>query len=324
MPLPYGQYQYPNGTCDFWYRCRKRCRLIYFNMDSVRDWEETDANFALKESLRLDTEGMSITQKLDLMGSDQRVRRRDRLVLVECAFKRYEPHFNSDFDTIDYQDLVEIKDLTPKAKVVSFEEKKFVYKFMTSGCLQSTFEHEVENYRKLDGISGLPLLRAVVRKSQLNTGLLISYIDGPNLWKMVEEGPLKDELLLLDITKKIVHVAANLEAHDFYHEDLKCSNIIREKSSGEIYFIDLGGGRTEGMYREQRENWVAPAQAVDAVFTLGRTIWELWTGAIPRDSFRVDRVRNGKIRAIIEDCEEGRVRTIAELWYKYFQNNVVS
>lgn len=191
-----------------------------------------------------------------------------------CEFKRYEPHFNSNFVAIDYEDLVEIKSLAHNTVVVSFkgEQEQFVHKFMDSKCHQTTFEYEVDNYLNLVGISGVPVLRALVQKSRLNQGFLILYINGPNLWAMVKNGPLEDESLLLDITEKIVHVAADLEERNFYHEDLKCSNIVREHSTGDIYFIDFGGGRTEGMYLEDREHCAKP-DAVGALFTLGRTIW---------------------------------------------------
>ena len=140
----------------------------------------------------------------------------------------------------------------------------------------------------------------------------MSYIEGFDLSTIVEKGLFKDHQLLLNITARIVQVATDLENHNFYHEDLKCSNIVQQQSTGDIYFIDLGGGQTEGMYREERRG-----EASDALFTLGRTLWELWVGDWPWKGAPLDRVENETARKIIKDCEEGNVGTISELNQKY-------
>lgn len=124
---------------------------------------------------------------------------------------------------------------------------------------------------------------------------------------------MKDESALLDITARVVQVATNLENHNFYHEDLKCSNIVRQQSTGDIYFIDLGVGQTEGMYREEGRGY-----ASDALFTLGRALWELWVSDSPWKGAPLDQGRNETARKIIKDCEEENVGTIAELNKKHF------
>jgi hypothetical protein len=179
---------------------------------------------------------------------------------------------------------------------------------MRKNQFQNSFEGEVENYRKLTGVRGLPVLRAVVRKSELIQGLLISYIEGFHLWTAVADGVLKDESVLPDITARIVQIATNLENHNFYHEDLKCSNIVRQQSTGDIYFIDLGGGQTEGMCRKERRGI-----ASDALFTLGRPLWQLWVGDSHWKGAPLDRVSNETVRKIIKDYEEGDVGTGTEL-----------
>jgi serine/threonine protein kinase len=190
---------------------------------------------------------------------------------------------------------------------------------MTSKCHQFTFETEVENYRKLTGVPGIPTLKAVVRKDGLIQGLLRSYIEGLDLWSTVENGELRDEALLLDITYRIIHIASNLEQCKFYHEDLKCSNIVRRHTDGELYFIDFGGGLTEGMYREERvfsTSYNGP-DASDALFTLGRTLWELWAAESPWKGAPLDRLENQIARNIIRDCEEGNVESIIHLSERY-------
>jgi hypothetical protein len=64
-----------------------------------------------------------------------------------------------------------------------------------------------------------------------------------------------------------------LEERDFYNEDLKCGNIIREEATGDIYFIDFSRCCTEGFYRKERGvNGVYNLpEAIDYIFTLGKS-----------------------------------------------------
>ena len=300
-----------------WYRCRKRSCLVY--LDFRHSWKsDREVRLALDEARKQKALGMIVTRKFpDSIECNNSAPLKDRLIFSMCDFKPYEPHFNTDFPSVDYEDLIEVNELKPHIKVVSFDGEQYVYKLMRKNQFQNSFEDEVENYWKLPGVRGLPVLRAVVRKSDLIQGLLMSYIEGFDLCTAVADGLLNDESVRLDITVRIVQVAANLENHNFYHEDLKCSNIVRQQSTGDIYFIDLGGGQTEGMYREERRG-----EASDALFTLGRTLWELWVGDSPWKGAPLHRIRNETARKIIEDCEEGNVGTIAELNKKYFVRGV--
>lgn len=47
-----------------------------------------------------------------------------------CDFKPYVPHFDSDFCTVDHEELIDIQQLRDNVKVVSFHGDHFVYKFM--------------------------------------------------------------------------------------------------------------------------------------------------------------------------------------------------
>jgi len=147
----------------------------------------------------------------------------------------------------------------------------------------------------------------------------MSYIDGINLWSAVYDSGIRDEHFLLDITFKLIRLAADLERRKFYHEDLKCTNIVRRHADGQLFFIDLGGGLTEGMYRHERKSIIYSQgpDATDALFTLGRTIWELWAADSPWKGAPLDRVRNGTARDIISDCETGSVESIVHLSDKY-------
>jgi serine/threonine protein kinase len=318
-------YQYPDKRRhDLWYRCPKRDREVYLHFPD--NWEgELEVMVALGVAIEQHIFAVTVARKSNLP-DPQPVRLRDRLEFTPCEFRSYVPHFNSDFVTVDHQELVNLKELSRNVNLVSFRGQQFAYKFITPGRHQNTFETEVENYKKLAGVSGIPKLTAVVRKEGLLQGLLMSYIEGIDLWSAVYNARIWAEELLLDITLKVIRLAADLERRKFYHEDLKCSNIVRRHADGELFFIDLGGGLTEGMYREERESvlWSQGPDATDALFTLGRTLWELWTADSPRNGAPLDRVENETVRHIIRDCEQGNVESIIQLSGKYSPLETVS
>src|SRR5947207_1732885 len=316
-------YQYPDKKQhDLWYEHHKRGCTVYFHFPD--DWEDEDeVRLALKEAIRLDTCALRVTRKCPesaLADNPQYRRLRDRLIFEVCEYKPYIPHFNTDFVSVDHNELVDLKDLSHNVKVVSFRGQQFVHKFITPDRYQNGFETEVDNYKKLAGVPSVPHLTAVVRKDGLIQGLLMSYIDGINLWSAVYDEGMRDEHLLLDITFKLIRLAADLERRKFYHEDLKCTNIVRRHADGQLFFIDLGGGLTEGMYREERDSVIRSRgpDATDALFTLGRTIWELWAADSPWKGARLARNGNTTGRDVITDCEAGCVGSIVHLSEKYF------
>lgn len=288
---------------------------------------EFEPRNALKAALQQDRRGIRVTRKLPscTTNGENTVSDRDRTVFLGCEFKCFMPQFNSDFVSVDHDDLLELHGLKPNIKVVSFNGQQFVYKFMIKKDFQNTFETEVRNYRRLAGVPGVPVLRAVVQKGGLIQGILISYIEGPDLWQAVCDRVFKDESALLDITIKIIQLAASLEKLNFYHEDLKCSNIVWNPSNGDIYFIDLAGGLTAGMYREERSTYLTfnGPDPCDALFTLGRTLWELWTGQSPWKNDPLGEVVNETARKIIKECEEGIVGSITELSRKFVPSRSV-
>lgn len=315
-------YQYPDKKQhDLWYRDRKTNRTVYLHFPD--DWEgEHEVGLAVKLAIERDTYAFRVTRKCPqsaLADNPQYQRLRDRLIFDTCDYKPYVPHFNTDFVSVDHDELVDLKEVSHNVKVVSFRGQEFAHKFITPGRYQNSFETEVDNYKKLAGAPGVPHLTAVVRKDGLIQGLLMSYIDGINLWSTVYDAGMRDEHLLLDITFKLIRLAADLEQRKFYHEDLKCTNVVRRHADGQLFFIDLGGGLTEGMYREERWSVIYSQgpDATDALFTLGRTIWELWTADSPWKGAPLDRVCNATVRDIISDCENGSVESIVHLSDKY-------
>ena len=122
--------------------------------------DDDDGVIAVDEAMTLNVNGLEVTRKpRDSIKCTKPAHRRDRMEFKPCEFKRYEPHFNSNFAAINYEDLVKIKSLTHNTIVVSFKGEQFVHKFMNSKCHQITFEYEVDNYLNLVGVSGVPVLR---------------------------------------------------------------------------------------------------------------------------------------------------------------------
>lgn len=326
-----GRYQHPDRKrYDLWYRCPKRSCLVY--LEFVQGWKsDKEIQDGLDAAIKMNTCAITATRRSaeSTEGSTtQFPHARDHLEFTECQFKTYQPHFNSNCRAVDHEELTYVRTLKQNVVVVSFSGDKFVYKFMTPKCYQNTFETEVDNYKKLEGVEGIPLLKAVVRKAGCIQGFLMYYIEGTDLWSAVQKKGMWDEQLLVDITHRIIRLAARLELRKFYHEDLKCENIVRRDVDGEIFFIDFGGGWTEGMYREERIQyiWFKGLDSTDALFNLGRTIWELWTAKHPSkysNGAPLDHVENEMVRNIIRDCNEGNVENIDQLCRRYSQQNLL-
>jgi len=74
------------------------------------------------------------------------------------------------------------------------------------------------------------------------------------------------------------------------------------------------------MYREERESVIRYGDgpdATDALFTLGRTLWELWTADSPWKDVPLDLIKDETVRSIIMDCEQGNVESIHCLSEKF-------
>ena len=273
----------------------------------------------MEYACRLQATGVTITRtKPNAEGSPFDIKTDFRV----CQFKPYHPQFNSDVNpVIKYEDLVPRPDsrLAANVQVVTFENQLFVHKFMSEESEQCEFEAEVERYQMLKGCEGVPEFRGVVRRQGLLQGFLISYIEGDNLWTITRE-MIKGDPELLDITRRIIEVAVKLEQRGIYHQDLKCQNIVRRRSDGDIYFIDFGAGTTEGMYPTEHGAKIRRdgANAADAMYILGMTLRQLWTSAHPKEDVQLDCVRNQSVCMIIEDCIKRRFQTIETLCGEHY------
>jgi hypothetical protein len=316
-----GRYDFPEPEhFVVWYECKKRHRAV--SLEFLRSFvDQRDITRALKVARDLDTDALLITRNDSPERGDKKLQK----LFQSCAFRQFQPRFNSTLPAtclVDHNDLILERYLKDNVAVVRFQDERFVYKFMNTTCLQDTFETEERNYQKLAGVAGIPQLKAAVRKDGVVHGLLIPYIEGDDLWSVAttSSGVDDHDSGLLNITYGIISLAAMLEKQrHFYHQDLKCSNIVRRTHDGELFFVDLAGGLTKGMYRPEREGHILRNgfDAADAVFSLGRTVWSLWNGRAPATAVSVDAVRDDTVRDIVTDCEEGRVGCIGALYEKY-------
>lgn len=130
----------------------------------------------------------------------------------------------------------------------------------------------------------MPALKAVVLNPRLppdHPGLLISYIEGDDLRELYWDLWQSE---LLDITERVIRLAADLEDRKFYHQDVKCNNILRRREDGEIFFIDFEQDVRESMYPAKWDKWIRHKRIVSplhALFALGRSLSELSTRSIP-------------------------------------------
>jgi hypothetical protein len=103
--------------------------------------------------------------------------------------------------------------------VVVFQNVKYIHKLMDRFSCQRRFETEVLRY----GIKWLPRSCRVEGGYEAEQGLLLPYIEGDELWNLVEGGQE-----LPHVTDRIIEIARNMEKVGVYHEELKCQNIIKQ------------------------------------------------------------------------------------------------
>jgi serine/threonine protein kinase len=230
---------------------------------------------------------------------------------------------------VHYSDLEVIKKVHEKVKIVRYQGEKYVYKYSYLAKHKNAFYRELRNYIKLSGMPGIPSFKAVVLNPLVPPdypGLLISYIEGRDLQKLNDYG--QRDSRLLDVTERVIRLAADLEDRGFYHQDIKCNNILRRRHDKEIFFIDFEQDVREGMYPAEWDKWIRRNRIVspaNALFALGKTIWELWVGSIPKRwsdiQWEMEDLRNGFVARIYYSCLFEEVGSIRALHDKYYGGN---
>lgn len=307
-------YHFPKGEdgAEFWYNCPVRNCVVYLSFDRS-PLSPTDIADALKFAAENDLEAVRVNYF-----NPNQVRERENVwrppEMIACSPTPLQDRaFNADYRIVDYDQLNFAHALTGNVHVVEFEGEKRIYKFMVRYSNQDTFEREFRNYIQVRECAGVAELVAVVRRQGRIRGLLLSFIDGQNL---VDEIPSQDHLQ--DITCQILTIAAGLERAGFYHTDLKCTNIVRRHSDGKVFFIDLGGGLTEGWYKPGSEFKMMhrTVEARDALYIIGKTLWELWTSDIPEGELP-DSIPEPARKIIFDCCVSEKYNNIDEARIEY-------
>ena len=301
-----GHYQHPQGgPNEFWYNCAIRKSIVYLWFDATLI-RRSDINAAMRYALDNGVDGVTV-RTITMPGGGRKLE-----FATRAARPLEDGAFNADYKTVDFTDLTTIFSITHNVHVVMFQGAKYIHKSTFRGSSQSSFEKEFDHYVKYQRCQGLPSLAAVVKREGMIRGLLLSYIDGENLGAAA----IKSESLLLDITYRIIAIAAGLEEVGCYHYDLKCANIIRRRSDGAIYFIDFGPGATEGFFPEEAEDdiFFGRPNPPAGIYILGKTLWQLWTDAAGIPGKELPDSIPEPAHSIIYDCCVGRkFNSIAEL-----------
>ncbi len=145
--------------------------------------------------------------------------------------------------------------------------------------------------------------------------------------------PLRDEGQIRKIVEQLLEATEYAHTNGVIHRDLKPENILHD-SNGNIVVSDFGLGRefdaasTRKTYTGQTLGtpyYRPPEQELDAksadarsdVYSIGRIIYELYTGDPPSAQQDLTRVREPGIRHIIAKCTkrnpEERYQTVAEI-----------
>lgn len=311
VSLQRSRYQHPGGfPIELWYECSFRNCEVYMIFE-YQYLYQGEIIRAMKYAIEQDVNGVRI------MRSKHPQDPLETYISV-CNAKPCQYRFNSDYRSVDYLDPTPIENgiITENIHRVAFEKADYIHKFMCWKSDQGSFEREVRNYIKLKGCDGVAALRAVVKREGVIQGLLIPYIDGDNLWDAV----IESEAEPLDITYRIIQIAAGLEKVGYYNEDLKCQNIVRRRSDNALFFIDFAGGLTDGFFRKASLHnlMTEKMDAKDGLFTLGKMLWQLWTKDHPAAENELPKNIPEPARSIIYDCcVESMFSNIDELQSDY-------
>ena len=173
---------------------------------------------------------------------------------------------------------------------------KGVFKFSGGIGSKLRFEREIEALMRFSNHPNvIDFISCVSRK-----GKVIGF-----LTKYEKKGSLRNFLLanLADKERwanQLVEVVKYLHSNGFTHGDIKTDNVVLG-DDGNIKLIDFAGGFSEG-YSPKRRKYLSE-NAEDDMYSLGVTLWELFTGKDPREEkIELILIRSLKWRNFIEKC----------------------
>ena len=297
-----------DGTSSYWWRVKASGEVLYGNFDILSPSRDQRLRVLLFAS-NCPSRAAQIT---------------DNEISSTGWVDPMKPPFVAppDFPCIERERLQRVKRLTNSVEIVLYNGTHYAHKYMGYLSQPSSFESEIMRHRRVHGTRFVPTLFNVVTYEGKNRGLLTEFIDGENL---VELSGKFDQSQLYVITARILEAIADLEMRGYYPQDLKCANIVRRHSDEAIFVVDLGDGFSEGMHL--REAMKVPVKgsilAKHMLYTLGRTLWELWLDDIPPEEETKEAPDDfpSLIRSLVDNCcLSGRFKTVTEVKEAYWSD----
>jgi serine/threonine protein kinase len=296
-----------DGTCMYWWRVKASGEVLYGKFDVRTPSQDLRLRVIISAS-------QTPSRAAEVIGNN--------ISSTEWVDPMKPPFIApSELSSIDCKELRTVKRLTPSVDLVLRKGIQYIHKFMNYLSHPSSFENEIRHHQRVLGTRFVPRLCNVVTVNGKNRGLLLEFIDGDNLSDLASS---LNHSQLYPITAAILEAISDFETRGYYPQDLKCANMVLRNSDRSLFVVDLGGGFSEGMHMREALQEFGKGSILPRhmLYTLGRTIWELWIDDIPPD----DKMEEAPddipplIRALINDCCRGvRFKTVTEAKDVYFQ-----
>jgi serine/threonine protein kinase len=295
-----------DGTSSYWWRIKASGEVLYGSFDVLSPSDD--------QSLRVVLFASNCPSRAACM-TDGKISSAEWIAPMKPPFAA-----PLELPRIDREQLQRVKRLTNSVEIVLYNRRRYIHKYMDCLSQPCSFESEIMHHGRVHGTRFVPTLFGVVIYEGKNRGLLTEFIDGENLMELSSKF---DQSQLYVITALILEAIADLEMRGYYPQDLKCANIVRRHRDGSLFVVDLGDGFSEGMHLREAVKASASVSilAKHMLYTLGRTLWELWIDDIPA----VEETKEAPdgfpslIRSLVDNCcLGGSFKTVAEVKEAYW------
>ena len=300
-----------DGTSQYWWRVKATGHVLYGKFDVQSPSRELRLRILIFAS-------ESPSRAAELVG--------DTVLQTEWV-DPMKPPFESPSNLlhIDRKELQPVELFTRTVEVVRYNGTHYVHKFMGYLSQPSSFASEIKNHQRVLGSSFVPKLHGIVTHHGANRGLLLEFVDGKNLSDLSSSINASERY---HITSLILAAIEDFERRGYYPQDLKCANIVLRDRDRALFIVDLGEGFSEGMYLKDalRASGHGSILAEHMLYTLGRTVWELWIDDVPPEdqSEKPPDSLPPLICSLITGCCKGRFKTVQEVSDYYFEKLVAS
>ena len=285
--------EHQTGQSHYWWQIKRSERILYGKFDVRSPSRELQERVILFAS-------QCLTQAAEVVS--------DQISSIEWV-DPMKPPFTTPATlglvSIERDELKVVTILSPTVHIVEYQGTRYIHKFMGYLSVTSSFECEIAHHQRVFGSQFVPKLFYIVTFRGRNRGLLLEFVDGNDL-SSIAASQTQSQLYL--ITAKILEALEDLEKRAYYPQDLKCANIVVRNTDNAIFIVDLGGGFSEGMYLrtalrtfKNGEGSILPSEML---YTLGRTVWELWIDDVPPEDEKAKAPNTllPLIRSLVDEC----------------------